>query len=221
MSLHTWGQDKHIGRKGSQRTRSPRLGFKPTAFRQPSKHSYAHSRFRGAELVDAILERQTDLRDGVHGPSQTDLLAVLGLESTLAVLAVEGKVDESFGPLVSEWSTGNEPRRTRLQTLTKLLDLAGQDIAGLRYQLLHRTAAAVYEAERYRAPVALMLVHSFSPRRSGWGGFAAFLQAIGLSKKPTPNEVLGPKRVARIELYAAWLADDMPLSTQSNGRLDL
>jgi hypothetical protein len=56
-------------------------------------------------LVDAILERKTDLRDGVRGRSQTDLLAILGLDRNLAVAAVEGKVDESFGPLLSGRST--------------------------------------------------------------------------------------------------------------------
>jgi hypothetical protein len=36
---------------------------------------------------------------------QTDLLAILGLDRNLAVAAVEGKVDESFGPLLSGRST--------------------------------------------------------------------------------------------------------------------
>ena len=60
------------------------------------------SRFAGAELVDAFLERCTELGDG-STPSQTDVLAILRLPDEIAVMAIEGKVDESFGPLTSEW----------------------------------------------------------------------------------------------------------------------
>jgi hypothetical protein len=88
-----------------------------------------HDRFRGAELVDAILERKTDLRDGVRGASQTDLLAILGIGPGLAVAAVEGKVGETFGPLVPEWLTDNPDKRRRLSALAKALDVAGRDVS--------------------------------------------------------------------------------------------
>ena len=55
--------------------------------------------FAGAELVDGFFERPTDLRDGRRGPSQTDLLAVLRVRGSLAVVAVEGKVEEPFADL--------------------------------------------------------------------------------------------------------------------------
>ena len=64
-----------------------------------------HPHFAGAELVDAVLERQTSLEDGIRGHSQTDLLAIIGLGPALAVAAVEGKVEESFGPLIADWAT--------------------------------------------------------------------------------------------------------------------
>ena len=68
-------------------------------------------------------------------------------------------------------------------------------VSCLRYQLFHRTVAAIHGAERYRAPTALLLVHSFSPAeaRSGWADFAAFVRAIGLDDWPRAGEVLGPK----------------------------
>jgi hypothetical protein len=173
-----------------------------------------HDRFRGAELVDAILERKTDLRDGVRGQSQTDLLAILGLGRNLAAAAVEGKVDESFGPLISEWLTDDPQKHSRLGALTKLLGTTGHEIFVLRYQLFHRTVSAIYEAERYRALTALMLVHSFSARRSGWADFTAFVRAIDLTEDVKPDEILGPKRVRAVELYAAWLADKLPTSAE-------
>jgi hypothetical protein len=147
--------------------------------------------------------------------TETDLLAILGLADALGVAAVEGKVDESFGPLVSEWLTDETHKRSRLSALTNVLGLAGQDISRLHYQLLHRTASAVYEAQRYRASTALMLVHSFSTKRSGWTDFATFLQAIDLVSSPKPNEILGPKRIGTVEVYAAWLMDNLPAQLES------
>ncbi|WP_309752866.1 DUF6946 family protein, partial [Novosphingobium sp.] len=47
----------------------------------------------GAELLEAWLERETDLQDGRATPSQTDLLALLGIGEKLAVLGIEAKVD--------------------------------------------------------------------------------------------------------------------------------
>jgi hypothetical protein len=54
-----------------------------------------HPVFSSVELIDAFLERKVDLRTAGR-ESQTDLLAIVGLERDIAVLAVEGKVDESF-----------------------------------------------------------------------------------------------------------------------------
>ena len=40
-----------------------------------------------------------------------------------------------------------------------------------KYQLLHRTASAIIEAERFNANHALMLVHSFSLANEWYGDF--------------------------------------------------
>ena len=58
--------------------------------------------FRGMELIEGFFEKETDLRSRGR-PSQTDLLALIGDGEGFAVLGVEGKVDEPFGSLVSEW----------------------------------------------------------------------------------------------------------------------
>jgi len=80
-------------------------------------------RFVGAELVDAFLERRTELGDGL-APSQTDVLAIVRLPNELAVMAVEGKVDESFGPLVSDWLQDPPSRKQpRLESLAKTLGI--------------------------------------------------------------------------------------------------
>jgi hypothetical protein len=166
--------------------------------------------FTGAALVDAFLERNVDLPGGGR-PTQTDLMAILRTGSELAIAAVEGKVDETFGPLVGEWLKENPGRLDRLNGLTSLFGPTARDPA-LRYQLFHRSASALLEAERYNASIALMLVHSFSAERAGFADYAAFLKAVGLSDNPTPGQIYGPKHCIvhgrSISFYAGWVADD-------------
>jgi hypothetical protein len=163
-------------------------------------------RFADAELVDAFLERCVELGDGLR-PSQTDVLAVLGLKSELAVMAVEGKVTESFGSLVSEWlrDASNE-KHQRLARLAKTLGLDVTTIGHLRYQLLHRTASAIYEAHRYHAKAAIMMVHSFDPADAGVADFKRFSSQMRLSDADA-TRLIGPVECERVDLYLGWTAD--------------
>ena len=170
--------------------------------------------FAGAELVDAFFERKTDLRDGFSTASQTDLLAIVRISGALAVIAVEGKVEESFGPMIGHPKPPSEDhlstnQRSRLMTLQRLLGVTDKDVAALRYQLFHRAAAAVFEAERYACGKALLLVQSFSPSRTGHADFAAFTSAIGLGAAE-PGRLLGPLPIGDVQFYAGWLADRLP-----------
>ena len=93
-------------------------------------------------------EYQTPLPGGDR-PTQTDLMVLASDGHRSATIAIEGKVDEAFGLLVHDW-LGNEPsdgKRKRLSYLADLLALDVQRIGDVRYQLLHRTAAAKIEAE--------------------------------------------------------------------------
>ena len=96
--------------------------------------------FRRVELIEGLFEKETDLRTPGR-PSQTDLLALVGDGSDFAVLGIEGKVDEPFGPLVAEWlEDASANKIARLSVLRETLGLADDDVLYLRYQLLHRTA---------------------------------------------------------------------------------
>ncbi len=59
--------------------------------------------YADAELIEGLFEREVDLRTPGR-PSQTDLLALVRLDRGYAVIAVEGKVEEPFGDLVSKWN---------------------------------------------------------------------------------------------------------------------
>ena len=99
--------------------------------------------YAGAHLVEGLFERDVDLRTPGRR-SQTDLLAFVNLAHDNAVIAVEGKVDEPFGELVSIWNDHRPGKERRLEALCVSLGLRVADVGDIRYQLLHRTASAIY-----------------------------------------------------------------------------
>lgn len=160
--------------------------------------------FRDAAFVDAFFEREVDLRTPGR-PSQTDLMVLATVPASLTVIAVEGKVDEAFGPLVGEWR-GSPGKEARLQALCETLGLDVTAVDGLRYQLFHRTASAIYEAQRYSCAMSLMLVHSFSARDAWFDDFVAFAEALGLPIRG-PNSIAGPISLQGTQLSLGWVKD--------------
>lgn len=151
--------------------------------------------WRNAELIDAFVERQTDLEDGRPSHSQSDLLAIVALEGRLGVVAIEAKVDEGFDKTVAEWlKNGGPGKAARLEKLCSLFGLKPGEVGDLRYQLFHRTASAILEARRYRASDAAMIVQSWCPKSSGISDFSAFLNALGVA-------FVGPDRLTSISVF--------------------
>lgn len=161
---------------------------------------------QGAELIEAFFEREVSLRDAGR-PSQTDLLAVLGVGGELVVMSVEGKVDESFGKTVGEeLAKASSTKRARIERLLALFGVPENAALGLRYQLFHRTAAALYEAERFRSRTAVMMVHSFDPADAGFGDYRSFAESIGFVGVE-PTITVGPCSFGGMDLYLGWTAD--------------
>jgi hypothetical protein len=160
--------------------------------------------YAGAELIDGFFEREVEL--GSHGRnSQTDLMVVAGLRDELAIIAVEGKVEESFADFVTDWNTTPGKQR-RLEGLCSSLGIPLAQAGAVRYQLLHRAASAIYEAKRYRARHALMLVHSFSPTHRWFEDFVAFSGVMGLALQG-PGVCSSAKICEDVSLRLAWAAD--------------
>ncbi len=133
------------------------------------------------ELLFALPEHKVDLPGGSR-PSQTDLFALLRHDERTIATAVEGKVDEPFGPTVGEWLEGaSDGKRERLEYLCDILGLVNEGLSELRYQLLHRAASAAIEAERFKTDEAAMIVHSFSPTGAWFESFAAFARRLGVT----------------------------------------
>jgi len=175
-------------------------GFPPevTAALDASPYAELH----GLQFVAGFPEHEVPLPGG-RRPSQTDVF-VLGTGSDgLVSIAVEGKNDEPFGDTVDAW-LGTDPssgKKTRLTYLCDVLGITTDDASVLRYQLLHRTASAVIEMERFDAKAAAMLVHSWAPSREGFDDYSAFVSALGGS--PALDSVTSVGAVG--DLYVGWV----------------
>lgn len=159
-----------------------------------------------AELLLAIPEHKVPLPGGQR-ESQCDVFALVrNGEQTFAV-AVEAKVSETFGPTIGEWlRVPSEGKITRLTAICEMLGLEDPPASGLRYQLFHRTAAAVVEARRFNTTSAAMVVHSFSQEHRWFEDFAAFCAALGLeAERGKPSVVKLPEGR---ELFLGWATGD-------------
>jgi uncharacterized protein YjbJ (UPF0337 family) len=163
-------------------------------------------------LVDACFEKEVELRTPGRN-SQTDLMVLASWNNELGIIAVEGKVDEPFGELVSDWNDGSEGKEKRLSGLCATLGLNKDQVGGLRYQLLHRSASAVYEAQRYRARRAIMLVHSFSSSKKWFDDFVRFSVAMGINVR-SPDTVSSSKLCEHVSLRLAWVSDKARLMSE-------
>ncbi len=169
-----------------------------------------------AEFVDGFFEREVELGSPGRN-SQTDLMVIAGLENELGVIAVEGKAEESFSQLVTKWNC-TSTRQDRLEILCHTLGLDPAGAGGIRYQLLHRTASAIYEARRYRCRHALLLVHSFSLTHRWFEDFAAFSCAMGIPVQE-PDRCSPAKACDGVSLRLAWVADT-PRAVQTEAGQD-
>ena len=162
-------------------------------------HSTHNPVFSDARLLLAIPEYCVPLPGGSTA-TQTDVFALVRGKGGLGVLAVEGKVDEELGSTV-------ETRRLkgasdRLAYLHELLGLSESSTSALRYQLLHRTAAAVLLAQEFAANTAAMIVHSFSPTRMWHSDFEAFAHAMGGVIQE--RGLINAGERGGIQLYLGW-----------------
>lgn len=115
-----------------------------------------------AELLLALPEHKVALAGGGH-PSQCDVFALVRRGPRTLALAVEAKVAETFGQTLGQWrSKASAAKEARLTAICNHLALDQEPPPEVRYQLLHRTAAAVVEAGRFGMDDAAMIVQSFS-----------------------------------------------------------
>jgi hypothetical protein len=155
------------------------------------------------DLLIALPEHKVSLPGGER-KSQNDIWLLGGSDEGLVSVAVEGKVNEAFGPMLGEWlKDASDGKQERLAYLEDKLGLSDPIPDEMRYQLLHRAASAVIEAERFGAAHAMMLVHSFSQSDEWFNDYRRFVALFGAGAEP--NAVVAAKRDAGIRLYFAWV----------------
>ena len=183
-------------------------------------------RLKGCTAIASFPEHCVHLPGGSR-PSQNDVWAMLRNTGGLVSLAVEGKAGESFDMTIEEWwgTAPSDGKRKRLAYLCDQLGLSADalDVAngsvpvalgGLRYQLMHRTASAVIEADRIGAHAAVMLVLSFQPDPDSKSDFEKF--CVHLNAQPSSNGS-SLRRCAAINgmpLFLGWL--DLPVCSDAD-----
>jgi Domain of unknown function (DUF6946) len=136
------------------------------------------------ELFLAIPEHKVALPGG-RRESQCDVFALVKACNETIAIAIEAKVKEPFGPTVGEWMVdASKGKIERMRFICDLLGLNAPPPDELRYQLFHRTAAAVLEASRFKTDRAAMIVQSFSHEHRWLGDFQAFADLFGLQAEP-------------------------------------
>ena len=167
---------------------------------------YPYDLFHSIEFLLGIPEHQVPLPGGSTA-SQNDIFVLAKSGDELISIAVEGKVSEPFGPTIAEKKKDQSPGvKKRLKFLCYVLGISGKDIDNIRYQLLHRTASALLEADRFCAKHALMLVHSFSQEHQWFEDYAAFAALYG--QDPTPNSIVYAGEVHGKNLYLGWVTGE-------------
>ena len=161
------------------------------------------SSLRNLKTIFAIPEHKVSLPGGSRA-SQNDIWVLAESSVGLVSIAVEGKVSETFGPIVGEWFKNKTPgKETRLHFLCSELGLEFPPPSQVRYQLLHRTVSAILEAKRFRSSEAVMVVHTFSKSNEWLEDYQYFLSLFGL--KSGVNQAVSTDLASGINLSFAWV----------------
>jgi hypothetical protein len=164
------------------------------------------SDLNGTEPLLVIPEHKVPLPGGSTA-SQNDVFVLGSTPAGLVSICIEGKVNESFGEPISKWGPDSSPgKRKRFDYLVGLLELEGEDLSDIYYQLLHRTASAVIEAKRFHAGTAAMLVHSFSQEHKWFPEFRSFAGKLGVKAELNKVHFCGSR--SGVDLYIGWVVGD-------------
>jgi uncharacterized protein DUF6946 len=163
---------------------------------------------RGAELVVGLPEHRVAFEGGGH-PSQSDLWALLRCRGNFVSMAVEAKAGEKLDELVKDWLPKDSERSRkpeRLAALQQRLAIPGADVSEIRYQLLHRTASALKEADRFRATIAAVLVQSFNREADepSWQDFCRFGALLGASVDE--GRFARARAATAVALFLGWVS---------------
>ena len=133
----------------------------------------------------------------------TALPIQLGISSLIAELKKAGHEVELFDTTFM-FKTLEYHKQEEYDYILDLLELdSDADYSSYRYQLFHRTASAVIEAQRMGLSQALMLVHSFSQEHEHFEDYQAFFKLFFVNTKL--NQVHLVRNLSGIDLFCGWV----------------
>lgn len=185
----------------------------------------SHEKTAEAELLVAIPEHKVRLNNH-RGPSQSDVWALLRNPRGLISLSVEAKAGESFDETVAKWlKDGGETsgRPARLEWLCEKLRVSSsrETCDTLRYQLFHRSAAAILEAERTGAAAAVMIVQAFPGASVSWADYEGFAKSLGVREPIEEDQLVAVPGHENPPLFLGWVnspvADDRLIAKTLEG----
>ena len=185
----------------------------------PIEQLLANGGFESPVLLLAVAEHQVDLPGG-RAASQSDVWAMINTAAGVMSLTVEAKARETFGDEHLEtWLIGTSEqsainRKARWEYVRAHLPVADSYLC-VRYQILHRCAAAVIEAKRLRCPNAAFVVQAFETPGKGkpdvnFAEYEAFSAAL---KLPASRGSLSTTSIDGISLSIGWI--DCPVATDA------
>jgi len=162
------------------------------------------------ELLLALPEYKVALPGSSRGESQNDIFALARVGDRTFAIMVEGKVREPFGDKIGDWLKGaSNGKRERLTYLCQVLGFSQPPPDQTRYQLLHRTASAVIEAQRFKTDAAAMIVHSFSREKLWFNDFVQFSSLFGAGNEVKASDALVAVRSnGKPTLFLGWASGD-------------
>lgn len=166
----------------------------------------SHDRFQGSSLLLGLPEHQVVLDGGGH-LSQADLWLLIDAPIGVTSVAVEAKAGEAFDQIVSDWlkdASAKSGKPDRLKQACNVLRLSESDVLECRYQLLHRSTAAILEAKRFRLRNALFLVHAFGDNTKSFEDYRYWASLLGVKAQANCITNVGIRN--EIDMWIAWLS---------------
>ncbi len=157
----------------------------PSGMPEPIAQLFQGSEYGAPVLLSAVAEHKVKLPGGT-ADSQCDVWAIVKTSVGLMSLTVEAKANESFGDETLEtWLKGSGTDASRVNRDERWAYLRSHlppssSFAHIRYQLLHRCASAVIEAERYGFTHAAFVVQAFGKPTKSLQDYDVFCNALGV-----------------------------------------
>jgi hypothetical protein len=127
----------------------------------------SHADTADLNIHTIIPEFETRL-DNYRGKGRKhDVLALADGPQETAVIGIEAKADETFGPIITKYRQGKVGTASKVPNRIDglLRGLFGrpweEDLGALRYQLVHGVAGTLIEAAERNADLAIFVVHEF------------------------------------------------------------